>query len=440
MKIINDFKDLMKKNRLGEKTGIYSVCSAHQLVIEAAMEQAKADNSILLIESTSNQVDQFGGYTGMKPRDFVAYVRGIARQSDFPENRILFGGDHLGPNAWQSLNAEEAMKNSRVLIASYVAAGYQKIHLDTSMFCADDSGNRHEPLADSIVAERSADLCSIAEKTWKENFEGSSQLVYIIGTEVPIPGGIQDPDESVVPTSATDAQTTIEVTRKAFLKNGLKEAWNRVVGVVVQPGVEYGDDKIYPYSSKQAVELSNTIDNYQNMVFEAHSTDYQSESALSNLVKDHFCILKVGPWLTFAYREALFALESIEGELIDSGSAFTPSGLRKVLEEVMVENPGYWKKYYSGNEQDLWIKRKFSLSDRSRYYWPEERLQKAVSSLIENLSGSPVPATLISQYLPGSFDAVLDGSLEPTPENLLKQHIRIVLGKYSRACNSSLSQ
>ncbi|MCK5736776.1 MAG: class II D-tagatose-bisphosphate aldolase, non-catalytic subunit, partial [Spirochaetaceae bacterium] len=330
----------------------------------------------------------------------------------------------------------KAMENSRSLIAAYVEAGYQKIHLDTSMFCADDQGNRHEPLADDIVAARSAELCQVAEETWKANFKGPSQLVYIIGTEVPIPGGIQDPEEGVIPTSADDARTTIEVTRAAFENRGLADAWKRVVGVVVQPGVEYGDDMIFPFNSDSAQNLSQTITEYENIVFEAHSTDYQSESALTELVRDHFCILKVGPWLTYAYREALFALESIEQELVEAGYDFKPSRLREILETVMNENPGYWKKYYSGNTQDLRLKRKFSLSDRSRYYWPEERLHTAVATLVKNLSAHKIPATLISQYLPGSFDAVLAGTLNASPEALLKDKIREVLGKYSRACKA----
>jgi len=436
MSAIENFKLLMEKNHLGAKTGICSVCSAHPVVIEAAMDQAREDGSIVLIESTSNQVDQFGGYTGMKPGDFVAYVKGIAQGSGYPEEKILFGGDHLGPNAWQNLDAAKAMENSRALIAAYVKDGYQKIHLDTSMFCADDKGNRHEPLADDIVAARSAELCQVAEETWKANFKGPSQLVYIIGTEVPIPGGIQDPDEGVTPTSADDARTTIDVTRAAFESRGLADAWKRVVGVVVQPGVEYGDDMIYPFNPKTAQDLRQVITEYENIVFEAHSTDYQSESALTELVRGHFSILKVGPWLTYAYREALFALESIEKELVEAGLSFQHSRLREVLETVMTENPGYWGKYYSGNSQDLRLKRKFSLSDRSRYYWPEERLQSAVSALIKNLSTLKIPATLISQYLPGSFDAVLAGSLDASPEALLKDKIREVLGKYSRACKA----
>ena len=60
------------------------------------------------------------------------------------------------------------------------------------------------------------------------------------------------------------------------------------------------------------------IEQYDRLIFEAHSTDYQTPAALAALVRDHFAILKVGPALTFALREALWALDCIEREWIDS--------------------------------------------------------------------------------------------------------------------------
>ncbi|MFL1089387.1 class II D-tagatose-bisphosphate aldolase non-catalytic subunit, partial [Acinetobacter baumannii] len=92
----------------------------------------------VLIEATSNQVNQFGGYTGMQPADFRDFVYNIARTVGFPAERIILGGDHLGPNCWQDEPAAVAMEKSIDLIKAYVAAGFSKIHLDASMSCADD--------------------------------------------------------------------------------------------------------------------------------------------------------------------------------------------------------------------------------------------------------------------------------------------------------------
>jgi D-tagatose-1,6-bisphosphate aldolase subunit GatZ/KbaZ len=348
MSATSEFLQLMKDNKAGKSTGLYSVCSAHPDVIKACMLQAKDDGSIVLIESTSNQVDQFGGYTGMVPAEFVSYVQGLAGETGFSFEKVLLGGD-LGPNAWQSEPAEKAMAKARDLIAAYVKAGYKKIHLDASMFCADDAGDRHKPLADEIVSSRAAELCAVAEKTYAESFGGESDIIYVIGTEVPIPGGAQEEEETVTPTSAADAKNTMAVTRAAFDAQGLQSAWKRVIGLVVQPGVEFGDDQVFHYDSAAASDLSALIDGDDQFVYEAHSTDYQSETGLSQLVKDHYCILKVGPWLTFAFREALFALEDMEKELLGQ-KGIKLSGLRETLEKVMMDNPGYWKKYYPGNE------------------------------------------------------------------------------------------
>ncbi len=421
------------ENRNGKPVGIYSVCSSHLSVIRASMEQALSDNSILLIESTSNQVDQFGGYTGMKPQDFVDLVYKEASKIGLPAENLILGGDHLGPNAWQHLHAEEAMKNAKELIKAYVSAGYKKIHLDTSMFCADDEGDRSKPLDDNIVALRAAILCKVAEETYNSLKGDDQPPVYIIGTEVPIPGGSTMSEESITPTSPEDALKTLEITKKAFYDNNLQSAWDRVIGVVVQPGVEFGDDTVFYYNSEAAQDLSNVISRVENVVYEAHSTDYQGESGLTSLVKDHYSILKVGPYLTYSYREALFALEMIEKELL-SNSNKELSSLQHTLEKVMLENPKYWKKYYHGNEEELILKRKYSFSDRSRYYWADENIDSSVTRLIKNLKETDIPLSLLSQYMPKQFEAVQNKQINLEVEELISFHIRETLRMYSRAC------
>ena len=434
MSAINDLIEILKDNKAGISKGIYSVCSAHPEVIRASLKQASKDGSIVLIESTSNQVDQFGGYTGMIPSQFASYIRTLAAEMNFPFERILLGGDHLGPNAWQSLPAEEAMAHARTLIEEYVKAGYLKIHLDASMYCADDEGDRHKPLSDEIVASRAAELCEVAEQSWKKFRNAGPKPIYIIGTEVPIPGGAQEQEDSVSPTLPKDAIATIEITRKAFFKKGLKEdVWNRVVALVVQPGVEFGDDQVFHYDNESAKALSHSIEGIPQIIFEVHSTDYQSEPGLTQLVADHYCILKVGPWLTFAYREALFALEQMECELY-FGSKKTLSSLRDTVEKVMLEHPKYWKRYYSGSPEEQAFKRMYSFSDRSRYYWPDERLVQSTNILIRNIDEKGIPLSMLSQYIPNQFKAVQEGRIKPTAKDLIHDRIQDVLRQYASAC------
>lgn len=409
-----------------KRCGIFAVCSAHPLVLEAAMRHARDAQSILLIEATSNQVDQYGGYTGMTPDDFRGFVEQMADKHHFPRNQLVLGGDHLGPNRWQNAPAAEAMSHAEELIRHYVAAGFKKIHLDCSMSCADDP----VPLTDEIVAGRAARLALIAEQTRKEK-QGSSDLVYVIGTEVPVPGGAHETLSTLVVTSPQAAKATLEAHRHAFEQQGLHDLWPRIIGLVVQPGVEFDHTHVIDYQPEKSLALSRTIEEFDTMVFEAHSTDYQTPLALQQLVQHHFAILKVGPALTFALREALFSLAAIEQEL---RPAYQCSGLRDVLESVMQEHPEHWKQHYHGNNDERRLARGYSYSDRVRYYWPDHHIDEAYARLVNNLTDKPLPLPLISQYLPLQYVKVREGRLAATPHELIIDHIQDVLRQYHAAC------
>ncbi|TIV08051.1 MAG: tagatose-bisphosphate aldolase, partial [Mesorhizobium sp.] len=175
-------------------------------------------------------------------------------------------------------------------------------------------------------------------------------------------------------TEPADALRTVEVHRKAFFRLGLDGAFDRVVGVVVQPGVEFGNADIVAYATEKATELVAVLERMPQFVFEAHSTDYQLAEALGMLVRDGFAILKVGPWLTFALREALYGLSHIADEL-------APDPLRETLpaamERVMLASPGNWQKYYWGTPDEQRLQRHFSFSDRIRYYWQSAGAERA---------------------------------------------------------------
>jgi len=406
-------EDVVTAQKRGEAKGITSVCSAHLYVIKQTLKVCETFRVSPLIESTCNQVNQFGGYTGMTPKDFVAYVRRIAEENSFPFEKIILGGDHLGPNVWQDEPAESAMKKAEVLIRDYVKAGFVKIHLDCSMRLADDP---LEALNPEVVAMRAAQLAKIAEMA-----EYHSAPRYTIGTEVPVPGGAQEYEDSVRVTKVEDARATIEIHRKAFYELGLQSAWERVVAVVVQPGVEFGDDFVLEYQPEKARELSRFIES-QPMVYEAHSTDYQPRDALENLVKDHFAILKVGPGLTFAFREAVFALAMIENELFARDAR---SNIIQVLDNVMVQHPEHWKKYYRASESEQSFKRKYSLSDRARYYWVQPEVQSAFERLMTNLGGKPLPYPLLSQFV---------GETDLNAVQVIEWKINRVLKDYLVAC------
>ena len=409
-------KDIISRHKAGEHIGICSVCSAHPLVIEAALRFDLHTNNKVLIEATSNQVNQFGGYTGMQPADFRDFVNKIAREVGFPSERIILGGDHLGPNCWQGEPAAEAMEKSVDLIKAYVAAGFSKIHLDASMSCADDP----VPLNPAVVAERAARLCQAAEETATD--EQKRHLTYVIGTEVPVPGGEASTIGSVHVTRAQDAATTLETHEAAFRNLGLNAALDRVIAIVVQPGVEFDHTQIIHYQPEAAKALSAWIESTP-MVYEAHSTDYQSRQAYRALVRDHYAILKVGPALTFALREAIFALAQMENELVAPESR---SRVMEVIDEVMLNEPGYWQKYYRPTWSQAMVDIHFSLSDRIRYYWPHPRIRQSVEKLMANLTETKLPLGLISQYMPVQFERLSLNELAAVPHDLILDKIQAI--------------
>ena len=181
---MHEIQALIRRHRAGEACGITSVCSAHPLVVEAALRHTLLhDTPMVLFEATCNQVNQDGGYTGMRPAGFVEFVHAIADQVGLPRSRIVFGGDHLGPNPWTSLAADAAMDKAEAMVDAYVAAGFHKIHLDCSMACAGDP----VPLPEAEIVRRAVRLCLAAEAACERT--GSIPPVYVIGTEVPTPGG-----------------------------------------------------------------------------------------------------------------------------------------------------------------------------------------------------------------------------------------------------------
>ena len=421
--------ETVRRHKSGEPVGLYSVCSAHPLVLEAAVLQALDDAGYLLVEATSNQVDQFGGYTGMTPADFRGLVLGIAGRHGLPEERVVLGGDHLGPNRWRKLPAEEAMGYAEGLVEAYVAAGFTKIHLDCSMPCADDP----TPLSDDVVAGRAVRLARVAE----EAASGAAGPLYVVGTEVPVPGGAHETLAELTPTAAGAALTTLERHREAFAGAGLEDAWARVIALVVQPGVEFDHLRVIDYGRAATGDLGRVLDDHPRLVFEAHSTDNQTPANLKALVEDHWAVLKVGPGLTFALREALFALAAIEDELVVGGER---SDLLAVVERRMLAEPGQWEGYYTGDQREQRIMRLYSYSDRIRYYWPDPGIQAAQSRLLSNLSGLDIPLPLLSQHLPDQYARVRRGELPVEPKALVIDRVRDVLRAYSLACTPTVQE
>lgn len=384
---------LAELRRAGSPRGITSVCSAHPVVLRAALRHGHDTGATVLIEATCNQVNHHGGYTGMQPADFAALVGTIASEEQCPAEQIVLGGDHLGPNPWRDQPAEAAMTEAEQMVEAYVAAGFRKIHLDASMGCAGELA----ALDDKATAGRAVRLAAAAESVAVA--QGGEMPRYIIGTEVPPPGGADHALDEIAPTSSDSARKTIAVHRQHFADAGLSEVMDRVIGIVVQPGVEFGNHNVIAYDRSKAQSLIRVLDDEPRLVFEAHSTDYQGTAPLSELVEDGFPILKVGPELTFVMREALYALDLIASDLIPD---YGDRPLKQAMEEIMLGAPGYWNRHYSGDAGTQAVLRHYSLSDRIRYYWASKPAEAAVARLAEHLEGQTVPLPLMWQHMPAA--------------------------------------
>lgn len=413
--------DLIARNRSGEPIGLPCFCTANEHVLRAVLAYATRTGFPTVIEATCNQVNQEGGYTGMTPQDFIAWLWGMAREAGVPTDQLVLGGDHLGPNPWRAEPLDQAMEKARELVRLYVEAGFTKIHLDASMACGGEPNPSFEQ-----IAERAADLCAVAEAYAPD----PTKLIYIIGTEVPVPGGESEEPDALDVTSVARFENTIQTHRDAWTARGLDAAWSRIVSVVTQPGVDFGHSSIYPFQPEKAKPLADAILTQEGLTFEAHSTDYQSNQALSDLVRSHFFFLKVGPELTFRFREAVWALAAIQDQIEPESHL----NIRDVFLERMNAQPKFWRDYYSGTGQALETLKIYSYSDRIRYYWTDQAAATALTALLSSLERHRLPETIVSQ----AFMGLEFGEMPTNPATLIEHHIQRCVARYFEAAGQPL--
>ena len=418
-----DIKSLITRNRSGEQIGLPCFCTANEQVLRSVLEHAKTFEVPAVIEATCNQVNQDGGYTGMSAADFSQWMTNLASEYGVASNSVILGGDHLGPNPWRHLPADQAMDKAAVMVKDYAQAGFRKIHLDASMACGGEPTPSFE-----LVASRAARLCKIAE----EHSPNADELIYIIGTEVPIPGGETDDMEELKVTTVERLAETIQTHQEAFEQEDISYVWPKIASVVTQPGVDFSHTAIHRFEPEKALELVAAIKQVDGMTFEAHSTDYQPTNALSELVSNQFFFLKVGPELTFRMREAIFALARIEEHLIKDQYR---SDIVRVVTSYMDTHPEYWTPYYQGESDEIRQLKLFSYSDRIRYYWANPSVQEALQTLFANLNNVKIPETIVSQY----FGERQFGSLGASADGLVADHIALCISRYYEACGHSFT-
>jgi D-tagatose-1,6-bisphosphate aldolase subunit GatZ/KbaZ len=412
-----DLARIIARNRAGEAVAIPSVCTAHPDALEASLTLAETLDQPIVVEATSNQVNQDGGYTGLRPADFIRFVQDIAARAKVDPTRILFGGDHLGPQAWRKLPADQAMAKAHRMVGDYAAAGFTKIHLDCSEGCAGEPAQ----LPDAITATRSAALAATALK----HAPDPDQLLFVIGTEVPPPGGARTDDHGdIPPTTAESAKATLTSHRDAF--TALNLPLDQIGGLVVQPGVEFSPMEVHHLPMQRDPALLAALAEWPGVCLEAHSTDYQHPDVHPRLAELGFAFQKVGPALTFAWREALYALDALRAQ---NGWA-TGTSLADTMEEVMLSNPAYWQAHIHGHTADPRTERHFGLADRIRYYWPVPKAQAAVQRLLADLADKRLPDPMLAAHFAPIELASARESRHPLPRALALARVQTALRPY----------
>lgn len=410
-------RDIIARNRAGEAAAIPSVCTAHPQVITASLMLAERLDRAVVIEATSNQVNQEGGYTGMKPADFIRFVNALADEAKVSRDRILFGGDHLGPQAWRKGEAAIAMAKARVMVADYVKAGFTKIHLDCSEGCKGEAAQ----LPDEVTAARAADLAAACERA------APTPPLYVVGTEVPPPGGARaGEDGHITPTRPEAAKATLDAHEAAFGEAGLADVLPRVVGLVVQPGVEFSPMSVHRLPMARDPGLKQAVASWPGLCLEAHSTDYQHTEVFPRLAELGFAFQKVGPALTFAWRQAVYALDS----LARMAGWLDGETLPDTMERLMLADPGSWTGHYRGDDADIRVERHFGLADRIRYYWPLPQAQAAVARTFAAFEGRRIPDPLLLQGFSPELLSLAEAVPGPRPLALAQASVQQALAPY----------
>lgn len=421
-------RDTIARSRAGMPAALPAVCSAHPDVLRAALLLAEELDRPLIVEATSNQVNQFGGYTGQTPADFVRQIGQIADAAGVDRARLVLGGDHLGPQVWRKGPAPEAMARAEAMVTAYAAAGFTKIHLDCSEGCAGEAAQ----VSDECAAERSARLAAACLAAAPD----PAALSFVIGTEVPPPGGAraEAADHVIAPTNPDAAAATLHAHRAAFSAAGLASAWPQVCALVVQPGVEFSPEAVHHLPPGDGAALRAVLDDWPGIAFEAHSTDYQSPEAYGRLAGMGFAVLKVGPALTFAYRQAIYALDAI-ADVAGLDTGLDPAQrVPAVMEAEMRAAPGHWQGHYPDDDSPAArLLRHFSYADRIRYYWARPAARAAVARLLAAFDAAALPDPALAQgFAPEVIDrAAALRRAEPHPARaLIAASVQMALRPY----------
>ncbi len=417
---------LLDQRRLGTNRGLPSVRTTHPGVLAAAVRVARDWDAPLILACTCSQVNHLGGYLGRTPAEHRERLHTLAVQADLDPGALILGVDHLGPGAFRHDGPAQAMEKAAQTARAFVTAGFRKLHMDTGHPCNGDGPD----FGPAVAARRAAQLCRAAEEAYAAAPLAGAAPVYVLDAEMPAPALL--PGQQAPITDPETVFRTADLHREAFEAEGIAGAWERVVAFRVRCGADFTESAIHRYDPRRSLPLARAFRGGP-WLFEVPFTDYQSPASLREMVEDGFGILQVGPWLTYAWREAVFALEDLVRDMTRLEGEPGPVQVREVLDQAMRRDPARWKDHHRGTPREQAYARLFSYFDRSRYYWTDPAVEREVEALFE-LTEGPLPLQLLSHHLPQALEAVLDGHLEASGRAIPPFAVSQVLGSYFEAC------
>jgi len=396
------------------KHSLPSFCTANFNVIKILIIFAKHHNLPILLESTSNQVNQFGGYTGLTPKEFYKKISKLKKKIKINKKQVMIGADHLGPLPWKKFNSKVALKNAKTLIKKCIALKYDKIHIDSTIICKDDKS-----LNLNFIRSRSEEIFNTVPK------KNIKDVFFVFGSEVPFAGGGNNSKPK--PSKLNNIKTDYSL-YNSVLKNLNINKKNKF-SLVIEPGMAFSNSKvILPKLEKFRKRLSFSKKN--NFSYEAHSTDYQKLKTLKKLVKNNFRFLKVGPELTFYFYQAIKKMEEIEHMYCNK-----KSNIEYELINAMQRDDKYWKDYYKGTKNKIKFLKLNSYLDRMRYYWDSKKVKKSMNKLIKNINTIPTEVFKKTLKLKSNEGKKMNKINLSNSDYIIFYYLSSTIKKYYSACN-----
>ena len=419
--------DIIEANRGGERKGIYAVESRNSTVQEAYLRQALADGSPALFEICASMLDSHGQSGRMLPDDFIANVKQIAVKTSFPRDRLFFGVNDLSPSLWQDESIESALKKTSAFISDLVSLGINKLGIHAGIPLKGDPAD--QLLSQEVITAREAALYQAAECA-AAALPDEEKPLYVIDVN---PGqGMTEDQTNMI--HKEDVENAVDRFAKTVAAAGLPEMKKRFLAARIFLGAGYDSEKVIQFGSSLLKELGGCVYGDKPVVLEVTRTDFQPQTVLDQLVENHFAFLSVGPELTYTMREVLFSMAMMENETMIGKPGVYLSNFIIELDRAMQSDPRHWQKYYTGNGFEQLVARKYSLYDRSRFYWEDKEVCKTKKRLFDNLIEYPVPLNVMRQFMPHQYERVAAGELENKPDALVMDAVRHVLRRYSYAC------